>query len=82
MLGLVEVALSTPGHLQDIMVLIDIVPVNVPELLGIDVLDAESLYANNVTNRFVHCNVQSRPSEVLKFVDDWYIPIIRTCTLV
>ena len=64
------------------MVLIDIVPVNVPALLGIDVLDAESLYAYNVTNRFGHCNVLSRPSEVLKFVDDWYVPINRTRTLV
>ena len=57
LLGLVEVALSTPGCIQDIMVLMDIVPMNVPALLVLDVLDSESLYADNVTNRLVHRNV-------------------------
>ena len=39
--GIVELALETPGSLPNINVLVDIVPVNVPGLLGLGVLDAQ-----------------------------------------
>ncbi len=56
-IGLVEFALQTPAPLRPIPVLLDIVPVDVPALLGLDVLDAESLYPDNVTDRIVHRKV-------------------------
>ena len=39
-LGLIEVGLETPYGVPDIMVLMDIVPVNVLDLLDLDVLDS------------------------------------------
>ena len=42
-LGLAEVALCTPHDVPNVMVLMDVVPVDVPGLLGLDVLDCESL---------------------------------------
>ena len=76
-LGLVEVALDTPQNAPNIMVLMDIVSVNIPALLGLDVLDNESLYADNVTNRLVRRNVISRTSDGLEFEDTWHVPIFR-----
>lgn len=45
------------------MVLMDIVPVNVPDFLGLDVLDSEGLCAYNVSNHLVHHYVLSRSSD-------------------
>ena len=59
------------------MVLTEIVPVNVPELLGLDVMDSEGLYADNVTDRLVHRRVYNRSSEFLEYDDVWSVPIIR-----
>ena len=76
-LGMIEVALATPPSVPDIIVLIGIVTVNVPALLGLDVLDSESLYADNVMNRLVHRRILSRSGEPLQFEDLWHVPIIR-----
>ena len=54
-----------------------IVAVNVPTLLGLDVLDSENLCAGNVTNRLLHCNFQSRPSDEVEYKDVWSLPISR-----
>ena len=74
-LGMVQVALETPPDFPDIMVLMDIVPVNIAALLGLDVLDSESLYADNVTNRLIHRQVTSRTSTDLSIRDTWSVPI-------
>ena len=55
----------------------DIVSVDVPALLGLDVLDGEGLYADNVTNRLVHRQVISRPGELLFYKDRWSVPLVR-----
>ena len=39
-LGMIEVALATTPFVPDIMALMDIVPVNIPALLGVEVLDS------------------------------------------
>ena len=59
------------------MVLMDVVPVDVPALFGLDVLDSESLYADNVTNRLVHRFVSSCSNDPLEYDDIWSVPIIR-----
>ena len=55
----------------------DIVQVNVPALLGLEVMDAEDLYADNVTNRLVHRKILSRSSDECEYDDMWSVPIIR-----
>ena len=74
---MIEILLETPSTWRDIPVLMDIVPVDVPALLGLDVLDSEQLYACNVTNRLVHRAVLSRPGEPLQYEDRWSVPLTR-----
>ena len=76
-LGLFEIALETPRREQPIAVSMDIVPVDVLALLGLDVLDSERLYADNVTNCVVHREVISKEDEPLEYKDRWYVPLIR-----
>ena len=76
-LGIVELVLKTPDSFPDINVLMDIVPVNVPALLGLNVLDAECLYADNVTNRLVHRQVLGKSNGVLNYKDKWSVPLMR-----
>ena len=72
-LGLIEVAQQTPAPRRPIPILLDIVSVDIPALLGLDVLDAECLYADNVTNRLVHRNVTSKEGMPLKYLDLWSV---------
>ena len=46
---IVELFLSTPGHVRNLQILFDLVVVNVPTVLGLDVLDGNNLFANHVT---------------------------------
>ena len=78
-LGMVELCLRTPNDVPNIMVVMHIVPVNVPALLGLDVMDAEGLYADIVTNRLVHRKILSRSSDEFEYDNMWSIPIIRHC---
>ena len=75
--GKIEMSLKTPASIRSISVLMDIVPVDIPALLGLDVLDGESLYADNVTNRLVHRCILSRPGEPLEYEDRWSVPLSR-----
>ena len=59
-IGLIELCLRTSHTIPNIMVLMDIFTVNVTALFGLHVLDAESLYANNVTNPLEHRKTYSR----------------------
>ena len=76
-LGIIELSLYTPSSIPEIIVLMDIVPVNVLALLGLDVLDAEKLYFDNATNRLVHRKVITRSGDNFKYVDQWSVPISR-----
>ena len=74
---MIEILLETPSTWRDVLVLVDIVPVDVPELLGLFVLDSKQLYACNVTNRLVLCAVLPRPGEPLQYEDKWSVPLTR-----
>ena len=74
---MVELELATPDWITSIPVLMDTVPINVPPLLGLDILDGEQLYAENVTNRLVHRKIESRHGEPLKYTDKWSVPLVR-----
>ena len=58
------------------MVFLDIVPVNVPALLGLDVLDSKQLCADNVINRVVRVKVLPRSCDSMEYQDIWSVPII------
>lgn len=72
-----ECELKTPRIIPSITVVMNAAPVDVPELLGLDVVDAESLYVENVTNRLVHRYFMSRWRNDLSYEDDWSIRITR-----
>lgn len=57
--------------------LTDVVPVNVPSILGLDVLDTEELYADIVSSRMVYRKVLSPEIENLKYKETWHIPRTR-----
>ena len=76
-LEMVELWLRIPSPRRSIPVLIDIVEVNVPALLGLDVLDSERLYACNVTNKLFHRRILSKEGDPLEFVDMWCTPLTR-----
>ena len=52
--GMEKLALYIPSDVQPIPVIIDIVPVNDPVLLELDVLDGYSMLAENATHRLWH----------------------------
>ena len=54
-----------------------IVLVNVPALLGLDLLDAEKLYVNNLTDRLVHRQILNCSSDGFQYVDQWSMPLTR-----
>ena len=74
-LGLIELSLHTKANITKIMVLMDIIPVNVLALLGLDVLDAEQLYVNDVNNRLVHRRKLNRSRGGFEYVDQLSMPI-------
>ena len=49
---MVELLLPTPRHIQDIPILLDVVDINILALLGLDVLDENNLFVDNVTGHF------------------------------
>ncbi len=77
-LGFVELLLATPDVIPLIYVSLDIV--DVPALLGLDVLDSEALFADAVTNRLVKRVVTSEPDEPLRCVDEWSVPSSASTT--
>lgn len=62
-LGFTDFDFETLPNVQEIMVLIEIVPVNVPAHLGLHILNAECLYEDKNTNRVVRRKVHSRYCE-------------------
>ena len=52
--SIVELSLHSPDHVDTIPVLVGFVPVDVPAVLGLDILDGYNLLEDNVTNRMWH----------------------------
>lgn len=69
--------LKIPSPRRGTPVLMDVVQANLPAQLGLDVLESECLYADNVTIRIVHRGMLSQRSERLKFREFWRVPLIR-----
>ena len=56
-LGQISLPLATPAEKPPIHVMMDVVPADIPPLLGMDVLDRESLIADTVANRLTKRSV-------------------------
>ena len=69
--------LETPAGYPNICVSLDIVPPDVPALLGLDLLDRESLMVDTVTNHMLHRTQISEPGENLRFIDHWRVSLTR-----
>ena len=73
--GTAEIMLATPPMVLDIPVLMDIILVDVPALLGLDILDSVELYADNVTNRLFHRHIVSSHNSTLQYVNKFHVPL-------
>ena len=72
----VEIYWAATEKIPDIPVILDVVNVDIPALLGINVLDEYSLMPDNVTNRLWHRIILSKKS--LEVYDEWHMPLHRT----
>ena len=74
-LDIIELMLETPEHIPDIRVLMDVVPVSIPALLRLYVLNSRLLLPDNVTyqlcNRIIIC------MNHLQLIDEWSLQMIR-----
>ena len=66
---MVELMLPTPGFTLDIPVILDVVEVEIPPLLGIDVLDGNKLLFDNVTSHLWSRIITNK--NPLRFEDIW-----------
>lgn len=76
-LGGVELVFVSTEGVPDIFAPLDIVTADVPALLGLGILDVETLYADTAANRLVKRVVIAEPEEPLRYVDERSVPLIR-----
>lgn len=57
---------------------LDIVDADIPSLLEMDVMDKESLTPCTVSNRLIKRNLHRTQDGKDIFVDEWYVPIVRS----
>ena len=67
--------LSTPESTLDIPVMLDVVDVEIPPLLGLEVLDGNNLLVDNGTNHLWNSIITN--NDPLRFEDIWKIKLIR-----
>ena len=73
--GMPEHMLSTLGSAFDIPVILHVLDVEIPELLGLDVLDGNNLLVDNVTNNL--WNRTTTNKDLLRSEDIWDIKLRR-----
>lgn len=76
-LGKISIPLHTPAGIPNIPVEVDIVEADIPALLGLDVLDEESLTPCTVSNRLIKRMPIKRADETI-YMDLWYTPMQRS----
>ena len=74
-LGIIELAIQTPDHISPISILLYVVDVDIPPLIGLDVLDSNCLMVDNISNRLWHRTIIS--NDLLEIVDKWWVPHVR-----
>ena len=73
---MVELMLPTSGSTLDIPFILDVVDVEIPPLLGLDVLEGNNLLVYNVANHL--WNRIATNKDPLRFEDIWKIKLIKT----
>ena len=77
-LGTVMVPLETPPVIPTIKVVLDVISADIPALLGMDVMDDNSLTPCTVSNRFIKKTVVDHENPSQSYViDDWSVPLKR-----
>eukprot|EP00171_Calliarthron_tuberculosum_P017416 IDg17416t1 len=76
-LGCVKLLLDTPPNIHPIHIPLDIVEVDILALLGLNILDSESLCACTVSNRLIKKVITSQPEDQIETVDEWSVPLTR-----
>lgn len=74
-LATVEISLKTPAGIPIILMTLEILADDIPALLGLEMIDDESLLADKVTNRLVHRIIISKGDKPLRYVDLWSMPL-------
>ena len=77
-LGQVSIPLATPPGRPPISVTMDVVPVDIPPLLGLDVLDRESLIADTVANQLTKRSFCRSEDGSYFYYDEWHVPVITS----
>lgn len=60
-----------PPNIRPISVVLEVVKVDVPALLGLDIIDESALHADYINNRLVNRVVMSKHGTQLKYYDAW-----------
>lgn len=80
-LGHISIPLRTPTGVPTIMVELDVVEADIPALLGIYILDKESLSVCTVLNRLVKKlrHISKDGKEI--YIDEWFITVYRSVAI-
>ena len=77
-LGTIIIPLETPPGISTIQVCLDVVSADVPALLGMDVMDENSLTPCTVSNRLIKRTVADHKNPSHYYImDDWSVPLKR-----
>ena len=72
---MVELTLPIPGSTLDIPIKLDVVDVEIPTLLRVDVLDGNKILVDNVTNNRRNRIITNK--DQLRYEEEWNIKLIR-----
>ena len=72
---MIELFLPTTRHIPAIPILLDVVDVNIPALLGLDVLDGNNIFVDNVTGHLRSRITTSKDPP--QYEDRWRTKLIR-----
>ena len=67
--SVVELMLETPGSTPDTLVIFDVVDVDIPVFLGINILDRNNLLVDSVTNHLWNHKITNK--DTFRFEDIW-----------
>ena len=76
-LGKICIPLRTPPGVTPVPVVMDVVQADIPPLLGIDILDKESLIADTVSNRLQKRTFFNGQKGEKEYMDAWSVPLCR-----
>lgn len=77
-LGSIQLPLYTPPGIPTIIVEMEIVPADIPALLGLDVLDEHQLTVDTVFNILAKRSQIVNDDGVASLVDNWSVPLTRS----